>query len=123
MPKITFLATKIVPEEKTIEVNAGTTLLDAAQQIGVPMGHSCGGVCGCSTCHVYIKSGGENLSDQEDREADRLDMAFQVRPNSRLGCQSEVQRGHVIVEITPESLKAYLDENPKLRKELEAQDK
>lgn len=119
MPKVTFLPTKLNAEERTIEVPAGTTLLDAAEQAGVPMGHSCGGVCGCSTCHVYVKSGGEQLSEQDDREADRLDMAFQVRPNSRLGCQSEIKSGHVVVEITPESFKAYLDENPKIRKELE----
>lgn len=121
MPKIIFLPNKIQTQQLEIEVKAGTSLLDAALELEVPMGHSCGGVCACSTCHVYIKQGAQHLSEQEDKEEDRLDMAFELRPSSRLGCQAEIQGGEVVVELTPETLKAYLDENPKLRKALEAQ--
>jgi ferredoxin, 2Fe-2S len=123
MPKIIFRPSKISPQQVEIEVPAGTSLLDAALECHVPMGHSCGGVCACSTCHVYIEKGGQNLSTQEDKEEDRLDMAFELRPSSRLGCQAEIQQGEVVVVLTPETIKAFLDENPKLRKELEAKEK
>ncbi len=61
--------------------------------------------------------------EQEDEEADRLDQAFDVRANSRLGCQSLVGSEDVDVEITQESLQAFLDENPELRHRLEAEGK
>jgi 2Fe-2S ferredoxin len=102
------------------EAAAGTTLLDVAEAAGAYVGHSCGGVCGCSTCHVLVKAGLESLSEQEDAELDRLEKAFDVKPNSRLACQAEVGDEPLEVWITQESLSAYMDENPILRRELEA---
>ena len=99
-----------------IDVPVGTTLLEAAQQIDAPEGYACGGVCACSTCHVYVNAGAALLSDQEDDEADILDKAFDVRPTSRLGCQSRIVRnGTVEVEVTRESLHAYENEHPQER--------
>jgi 2Fe-2S ferredoxin len=51
----------------------------------------------------------------EENEDDRLDMAFDVRPDSRLGCQAIVGEEDLVVEITPEGLKAWLDEHPEHR--------
>lgn len=118
MPKVTF---KSPLDDLTVEVPAGTSLLDAAERCGAHVGHSCGGVCACSTCHVWVKKGLESLSDQEDREMDRLDSAFDVRPFSRLACQAEVSDQDIEVWITEESLGAYMDENPQLRHALEAE--
>jgi 2Fe-2S ferredoxin len=65
---------------------------------------------------VYVTRGADLLSDQEDDEADILDKAFDVRQNSRLGCQSKIQKdGEVEVEITRESLDAYENEHPEMR--------
>ncbi len=120
MPKIHF---KSPLDDVTVEVRPGTTLLEAAEQAGAHVGHSCGGVCACSTCHVWIRKGLETLSEQTDQEMDRLDMGFDVRAYSRLSCQTEVSAEDVSVEITEESLSAYMDENPALRHKLEADGK
>jgi 2Fe-2S ferredoxin len=94
-------------------VPLGTTLLEAAARAHFPEGSACGGVCACSTCHLYVTSGAALLSEQEDDEADILDKAFDVRASSRLGCQSKIEReGVVEVEITRESLEAYENEHP-----------
>jgi 2Fe-2S ferredoxin len=69
-------------------------------------------VCACSTCHVYVRAGAAALSAQADDEADVLDKAFDVRPDSRLACQTRVGAADVAVEISPESRQAYLDEHP-----------
>lgn len=106
--------------DAAVEVEAGTTLLEVAQRCGAPVGHSCGGVCACSTCHVWIRRGLASLSEQADAELDRLDQAFDVRPSSRLSCQARVGSEEVEVTVTEESLTAYLDEHPALRRELEA---
>jgi ferredoxin, 2Fe-2S len=96
-----------------VEVPVGTSLLQAATQAHFPEGSACGGVCACSTCHVYVTRGRELLSEQEDEEADILDKAFDVRATSRLGCQSLVERdGEIDVEITRESLEAFENEHP-----------
>ena len=98
------------------EVPVGTSLLQAAQSIGAPEGYACGGVCACSTCHVYVTKGSELLSEQEDEEADILDKAFDVRAHSRLGCQSKIERDGVVeVEISRESLEAFENEHPEAR--------
>ena len=96
-----------------IEVPVGTSVLQAAQKCGAPEGFACGGVCACSTCHVYVTKGAQLLSEQEDEEADILDKAFDVRAQSRLGCQSKIAKdGEVEVEITRESLEAFENEHP-----------
>jgi 2Fe-2S ferredoxin len=120
VPKLHF---KSPLDEVTVEVPPGTTLLDAAEKAGAQVGHSCGGVCACSTCHIWVRKGLESLSEQRDEEMDRLDMGFDVRPYSRLSCQSEVGSGEVLVEITEESLSAFMDENPVVRRRLEAEGK
>ena len=120
MPRIRFRSPF---DEVVVEVPEGTSILDAAEKCGATVGHACGGVCACSTCHVWVRRGLESLSEQEDQEADRLDQAFDVRPYSRLSCQSLVGSEDVDVDITQESLQAFLDENPELRHKLEAEGK
>jgi 2Fe-2S ferredoxin len=96
-----------------VEVPVGTSILEAATKAHVPEGSACGGVCACSTCHVYVTKGADKLSDQEDDEADIIDKAFDVRPSSRLGCQSKiVEEGEIEVELTRESVEAYENEHP-----------
>ncbi|HUK57234.1 MAG TPA: 2Fe-2S iron-sulfur cluster-binding protein [Nitrospiria bacterium] len=104
--KVTFL-----PVNKTVEVDESQfplqhdgkpgSLLDIALAHGITMGHNCGGNCACTTCHIVVKQGMENLSAMEQDEEDRLDMAEGLTLSSRLGCQAVVQ-GDVIVEIMEE---------------------
>jgi ferredoxin, 2Fe-2S len=96
-----------------VEVPVGSSILEAATLAHVPEGSACGGVCACSTCHVYVSRGADLLSEPEDDEADILDKAFDVRATSRLGCQSKILRDGVLeVEITRESIQAYENEHP-----------
>jgi len=103
MPKVTFL-----PANVTVEFDPETmpykehglkgSVLDIAINCGVHLEHACGGNCACTTCHVVVKSGDENLSEAEDDELDRLDTAADLTLHSRLGCQCIV-KGDVVVEI------------------------
>jgi ferredoxin, 2Fe-2S len=95
------------------DIGEGQSILDAARKAHAPEGDACGGVCACSTCHVYVEQGGELLSPASENEEDILDKAFDVRINSRLGCQAKVLRpGTIVVRISQESLKAYENEHP-----------
>src|SRR5262245_58293472 len=119
MPKIVFKKNRLLKEDQVVEVEPATTILEAANSRGIPEGSNCGGVCACSTCHVYVVEGFGSLEEMSDKEADRLDLAFDVRLNSRLGCQAEIAGDDLVVDISEESLKAFLDENPDVRKHLQ----
>ena len=98
------------PEGRTVEFEFGTmpyehhgkpmSFLDVAENNDIFLDHACGGVCACSTCHVLIKAGESGLSEADDDELDRLDMAADQQLNSRLGCQAVITRpGNYVVEI------------------------
>ena len=94
MPRVTFL-----PAGRTAEVPPGTSLLAAAEAAGVELPHNCGGVCACTTCHLWVESGLPTLSPIEEREDDRLSEAAGLRLESRLGCQARVGGGDVVVRL------------------------
>lgn len=118
MPKVTIYNPRGELEAEG-EVAPGTNLLDASKELGAHHGSACGGVCSCSTCHVWVKRGLATLGDQSEAEADILDKAFDVRPYSRLGCQAELDRDDVVYQITEESERTWYDEHPKERHEAE----
>jgi 2Fe-2S ferredoxin len=106
MPKVRF-----IKENLEVEVPEGTTILQAARKAGAPEGDRCGGVCACSTCHVYVVKGFDDTSEVEDEEFDILDKAVDVKMTSRLGCQAKIT-GDLAVEISDESFEAFCDEHP-----------
>ena len=113
---------KYLKEGREVEVPIGASILLASQEGGLPEGYACGGVCACSTCHVYVKKGAELLSEMEDDENDILDKAFDVRSTSRLGCQAKIEKDGVVeVEITRESYDAYYNEHPEERAKKEGE--
>lgn len=94
MPSVTFL-----PMNATFDAQEDESILDVALKNDIPIQHACGGFCACTTCHIRVKLGRGALSDPEEEELDRLEMAEGgPTENSRLGCQAKV-RGSVTVEI------------------------
>lgn len=113
MPKVTFLNL-----DKTVEFEHGKlpyaehgkpeSILDVALNFGIQLEHACGGNCACTTCHVIVKQGEDSLSEMDDDEQDRVDMAAGVTVHSRLGCQAVVQ-GDIAIEI-PDWNRNYVSE-------------
>ena len=82
---------------------AGESVLDVALNNGIQLQHNCGGVCGCSTCHIYINAGGDELPEISDKEEDFIDRAENPRINSRLACQCVVEADmQLVVTIPPQ---------------------
>ena len=104
--KVTFLRSNAEPV--IVEYQPGVTpyhehgkegsLLDIALNFGIDLEHSCGGNCACTTCHVIVKEGENNLTEMDEDEEDRLYMADGLTLHSRLGCQCVVT-GDLTVEI------------------------
>lgn len=103
--KITFL-----PVNKTIEVDPDHlpedvdglpgSILSIALAHGIDLDHSCGGVCACSTCHVFVRQGLDTCNESSDDEDEMIQEAPGLELESRLGCQT-VPNGikDVVVEI------------------------
>ncbi len=97
MPRVTF----VHPEGKSGEVPEDITLLEAAESLGFPLNHDCGGSASCSTCRVEVMMGGEHLSEIDFEEQDLLDREAFAEPYHRLSCQAKV-RGDVVVQVPEE---------------------
>ncbi|MCA9538746.1 MAG: 2Fe-2S iron-sulfur cluster binding domain-containing protein [Myxococcales bacterium] len=115
MPKVRFLPTFLNAEPVEVEVRPGTTIQQAAYDAQVPIGDACGGNCACSTCHVHVMEGFDDLSEMDDPEDDILGKAEDVQFTSRLGCQAEIGRADVVIRITRESQLAFINEHPEHR--------
>jgi 2Fe-2S ferredoxin len=100
MTQIIFLPhDELCPEGAVIEAEPGTTICDAALLGGIEIEHACEKSCACTTCHVYVREGGESLNDNSDDEDDMLDKAWGLDPDSRLSCQAVVGATDLVVEI------------------------
>ncbi len=75
-------------QERELEALEGWRLMEVIRDWGLPIKAECGGACACATCHVYVDQNWlSKLHPPLDEEIERLDDAFDVRPNSRLSCQ------------------------------------
>ena len=86
------------------------SLLEVALLNDIELHHNCGGVCACSTCHVYINKGEEHLEELSDKEEDFIDRAVNPRINSRLGCQCVLLEGDGEIELTLPDQTQFLGE-------------
>ena len=100
MPKIVFLPHhEICPEGAVVEDKTGESICDAALRNGLEIEHACEMSCACTTCHVHIREGFDELPEADELEEDFLDKAWGVDPDSRLSCQVIVEDADLVVEI------------------------
>ena len=75
-------------DKRILEGDTNSTLMEIIRDEGGDIEAACGGCCACATCHVYIDEKWINkLNPIEDDEESMLDQAFDVKINSRLSCQ------------------------------------
>ena len=86
------------------------SILEVALTNDIELHHNCGGVCACSTCHVYIEKGEDHLPDLSDKEEDFIDRAISPRLNSRLGCQCVLHPGEGEIVVTLPDQTQFLGE-------------
>src|SRR5215213_11942833 len=94
MPRVTF----VHPQGVSGHVEENRTLLEAAESLGFPLTHDCGGNASCTTCRVEVQSGSDNLSEIDFDEQDLLDRENLTEAFHRLGCQARVT-GDVVVRV------------------------
>ena len=91
-------------------VEPGQSLLEVVLKNNIELHHNCGGVCACSTCHIYINKGEDFMEELSDKEEDFIDRAVNPRLNSRLGCQCLLNDEDGEIEITLPDQTQFLGE-------------
>jgi 2Fe-2S ferredoxin len=111
MYSVTFKFEQRGLEPVTINnVDADQSILEVALTNDIELHHNCGGVCACSTCHLYVEKGEDFLEELSDKEEDFIDRAINPRLNSRLGCQCVLQAGGGEIEVTLPDQTQFLGE-------------
>jgi 2Fe-2S ferredoxin len=90
-------------ESVVLPIAEGESVLDVCLENGIELQHNCGGVCGCSTCHIYVNKGMDNVQEISDKEEDFIDRAINPRITSRLGCQCVMINGDIEVTLPDQS--------------------
>ena len=88
MPWVTYVAYDGIATD--IKVEVGLTVMEAAMRNGIPgIDADCGGVCACTTCHVYVDERWIPTIGHVSSECEAvlLGLAINRRENSRLSCQ------------------------------------
>ncbi len=78
---------KLIVNDQEVEVEDGEKIVEAIEELGVPIGCS-NGVCG--TCEIQVTEGMEYLSAKNAEEDD-----LGMDGNRRLGCQCTISGGTV----------------------------
>lgn len=86
------------------------SILEVALKNNINLHHNCGGVCACSTCHLYVNKGDDFLEELSDKEEDFIDRAINPRINSRLGCQCVLLDNGGVIEVTLPDQTQFLGE-------------
>mgnify|MGYP000259425881 CR=1 FL=1 len=100
MAKIRFTFEDDSIESKVVETEMeGYSILEITEDHGIHLNHNCGGVCACSTCHIYIEKGEDQVEEISDKEEDFVDRAINPRLESRLACQCVVLNENAEMEV------------------------
>jgi len=76
--------------DHVLEAASGMTLMEPLREIDNGIEALCGGMCSCSTCHIYVAADWrDKLKAPSDDELDLLEdtECFESNGSSRLACQ------------------------------------
>jgi 2Fe-2S ferredoxin len=100
MPQIIVLPhEELCPEGAAYDEKKGISICDSLLQHGIDIEHACEKSCACTTCHVIVREGFDELEPSEELEDDMLDKAWGLEANSRLSCQAIVTDADLVIEI------------------------
>ena len=101
--KVTIIDRENFSHELIAPTDMNMNVMELCKSYELPVKGECGGMAMCATCQCYLESD-TILPDQSDAELDMLDQAFFVKPNSRLGCQIQLDQeiDGIVLRLAPE---------------------
>jgi len=113
MPKITV-------NGKTAEFSADRRLVQAIEDLGIEIGHRCGGKARCTTCRVEFTAGEpDQMTQAEYSKLKDKDLLGKVRLSCQILCQHDM-------EVEPKKTKqseGWADTGPKVADQVEPEPK
>ena len=102
--KVFIIDREWIKHELVGPTDMNMNIMELCKAYDLPVLGECGGMAMCATCQCYLESDTE-LPEQSDSELDMLDQAFYVKPNSRLGCQIQLNESidGIILRLAPEA--------------------
>lgn len=89
----------IQPSGKTVEFEAGASLLATILAAGEQLISKCGGKASCGACHLFVTEGRKGINRLTPVENAKLDTLVGVGSKSRLACQVTLGTEPVTVEL------------------------
>ncbi len=87
----------------TLNADGERPLMEVLRDANLGMLGTCGGMCSCGTCHVYVaQAWADKLpakSEDEQLMLDGIGELVEVRPNSRLSCQIPMSEDLASLEV------------------------
>ena len=93
--------------ERILDAGNNSVLMDTLRDAGTGVDGTCGGACACGTCHVYIAPDWAARlppkSEDEQMMLEAISELVEVRANSRLSCQIQINAtlAGLAIEIAP----------------------
>ena len=81
------------------KITSGQTILEVCLKHNIDLRHNCGGVCACSTCHIYVLNGEEHFEEMSVREKHFVARSTDPKPHSRLSCQCLLIGDEGVIEV------------------------
>lgn len=103
MPEMTFVGRDGVA--RVVPAPVGDSLLDISRDNDIDIEGACDGNMACATCHVIVdEAWAGRLPAPSEEEEDMLDLAFNLTPTSRLGCQIRITEAldGLVVTLPPD---------------------
>ena len=102
--KVTIIDREGVSHDLEGPTDMNMNIMELCKAYDLPVLGECGGMAMCASCQCYITSS-HNLPEMQDDEEAMLSEAFNVKANSRLGCQIQMipAMDGLEVELAPET--------------------
>jgi len=92
---------RFIPDGKRVEINNGSSVLDAALKAKIDISSLCGGRGYCGKCQVIVVENPQHLSPMTDDERKHLDLE-KVDAGYRIACKAKVN-GDIAIKIPEQS--------------------
>jgi ferredoxin, 2Fe-2S len=87
----------------TFDAPEGRPLMEVLRDANLGIAGTCGGMCSCGTCHVYVAAAWAGKlpprSEDEQMMLEGIGELVEVRDDSRLSCQINVDAGLEGLEV------------------------
>ena len=77
---------KFLPQNISIEIKSGKSIMDLARENKLPVSSSCNGMCSCAECRVYVVKGEAHVLPPSAKEVELIGGGYFI-DNRRLSCQ------------------------------------